>query len=71
MDTLWLRNITLTTRLVDAVSTSMLLKTVLSRKIHPRNLITHEYGLNETLKAYDVFGNATREKTLKVLLKAS
>jgi alcohol dehydrogenase len=70
METLWSRNITLTTRLVDAVTTSMLLKTVVSNKLQPRKLITHEYGLNEMLKAYDVFGNAAKEKALKVLLKA-
>jgi alcohol dehydrogenase len=71
LETLWSRNITLTTRLVDAVTTSMLVKTILSAKLAPRKLITHEFGLNDMLKAYDVFGNAAKEKALKVLLKAN
>jgi alcohol dehydrogenase len=71
METLWSRNITLTTRLVDAVTTSMLLKTVLSEKLLPRKLITHEFALGDVMKAYDVFGNAAKEKALKVLLKAN
>jgi alcohol dehydrogenase len=70
MDTLWSRNITLTTRLVDAVTTQMLLRTVLSTKLSPRKLITHEFAMGDMLKAYDVFGNAAKEKALKVLLKA-
>jgi len=71
MESLWSRNITLTTRLVDAVTTAMLLKTVLSAKLSPRKLITHEFALDEMMKAYDVFGNAAKEKALKMLLKAS
>jgi alcohol dehydrogenase len=70
LETLWSRNITITTRLVDAVTTSMLLKTVLAKKLAPRKLITHEFALGDVLKAYDVFGNAAQEKALKVLLKA-
>jgi alcohol dehydrogenase len=69
MGTLWSHNITLTTRLVDTVTLPMLLKTVLSGKLQPRKLITHEFGLSDLVKAYDVFGNAAREKALKVLLK--
>jgi alcohol dehydrogenase len=71
METLWSRNITLTTRLVDAVTTSMLLRTVLSTKLSPRKLITHEFAIGEMMKAYDVFGNAAKEKALKVLLKGN
>jgi alcohol dehydrogenase len=69
MGRLWSHNITLTTRLVDTVTLPMLLKTVLSGKLQPRTLITHEFGLNDLMKAYDVFGNAAKEKALKVLVK--
>jgi alcohol dehydrogenase len=69
MGRLWSHNVTLTTRLVDTVTLPMLLKTVLSGKLQPRKLITHEFGLNDLMKAYDVFGNAAKEKALKVLLK--
>ena len=71
MDKLWAHNITLTTRLVDTVTTPMLLKNVSSGKLKPKQLITHEFKLDDVMKAYDTFGNAAKEKALKVLLKAA
>ena len=65
---LWSKNITITTRLVDTVTTPLLLKTVLSGKLQPEKLITHRFALNEIMKAYDTFGNAAKEKALKVIL---
>jgi alcohol dehydrogenase len=70
MESLWARNITLTTRLVDTVTTPMLLKNVQSHKLEPRKLITHHFKLEDILQAYEVFGNAAREKALKVILEA-
>jgi alcohol dehydrogenase len=68
LEKLWSSNITITTRLVDTVTTPMLLKTVLSGKLQPEKLITHRFALNEIMKAYDTFGNAAKEKALKVIL---
>lgn len=68
LEKLWSSNITITTRLVDTVTTPMLLKTVLSGKLQPEKLITHRFALNEIMKAYDTFGNAAKEKALKVML---
>ncbi len=68
LEKLWSRNVTITTRLVDTVSTPMLLKIVQSGKLQPRRLITHHFALNEIMKAYDTFGNAASEKALKVIL---
>lgn len=70
LETLWSRNITITTRLVDAVSTPMLLKTVQSKKIDPKKLITHRFKLNQIMKAYDTFENASKEKAMKVILSS-
>ena len=70
METLWSRNITITTRLVDTVTTPMLYKTVLSKKIEPKQLITHHFRLDQVIEAYDTFGNAAKEKALKVILSA-
>jgi alcohol dehydrogenase len=69
LEKLWDRNITLTTRLVDTVTTPMLLKVVQSGKLQPRKLVTHRFALNDVMKAYDTFGNAAREGALKVILK--
>jgi alcohol dehydrogenase len=68
LEKLWSGNITITTRLVDTVTIPMLLKTVISGKLQPKKLITHRFALNDIMKAYDTFGNAAKEKTLKVIL---
>jgi len=69
LERLWNRNITITTRLVDTVSTSMLLKTVQSGKIDPKLLITHRFKLDDILEAYDTFANAVDTKALKVIIE--
>ncbi len=68
LEKLWSDNITITTRLVDTVSTPMLMKTVLSGRLKPKQLITHHFPLTEILKAYDTFQNAGKEKALKVII---
>ena len=68
MEKLWDRNISLTTRLVDTVTTPMLLKVVRSGKLQPSKLVTHRFAMNDIMKAYDTFGNAAKEGALKVVL---
>ena len=69
LETLWSQNITITTRLVDTVTTPMLLKTVQSERLEPKRLITHHFRLDEIMDAYETFGNAAKEKALKVILE--
>ena len=47
LELLWSQNIAITTRLVDTVTTPMLLKTVQSKKIDPTRLITHRFKLDQ------------------------
>src|SRR5579862_187945 len=68
LEKLWSSNITITTRLVDTISTPMLLKSVQSGKLQPQKLITHHFALTDIMKAYDTFGNAAKEKALKVII---
>ena len=68
MEKLWDRNISLTTRLVDTVTTPMLLKVVRSGKLQPGKLATHRFAMKDIMKAYDTFGNAAKEGALKVVL---
>ncbi len=68
MEKLWSMNVTITTRLVDTVTLPMLLKSVLSGKLQSKKLITHRFPLNEIMKAYETFGNAAREKAIKVII---
>ncbi len=68
LEKLWSKNITITTRLVDTVSTAMLMKTVQSGRLNSSQLITHRFKLSEIIRAYDCFRNASKEKALKVIL---
>ena len=70
LENLWDRNITITTRLVDTVSTPMLLKVVAAGKIDPKLLITHRFKLDQILDAYETFGHAADTRALKVLIEA-
>jgi len=68
LDKLWAQNITLTTRLVDTLTTPMLLKTVVSGKLQAKQLITHHFTLDEVMQAYDTFDGAMKEEALKVII---
>jgi len=70
LERLWSQNITITTRLVDTVTTPMLLKTVQSRKLDPKRLITHRFKLDHILDAYDTFARAASTRALKVIIEA-
>jgi alcohol dehydrogenase len=70
LENLWDRNITITTRLVDTVSTPMLLKTLSADKIDAKLLITHRFKLDNILDAYETFGHAADTHALKVIIEA-
>lgn len=70
LESLWDRNISLTTRLVDTETTPMLLKVLRSGKLDAKRMGTHRFALSDILSAYETFGNAAKEKALKVVLKA-
>ncbi|MBX9767577.1 MAG: hypothetical protein K2X47_09935 [Bdellovibrionales bacterium] len=59
---------TITTRLVDTETISMLLKAVTSGKLQPEKLVTHRYNFKDVMKAYDTFSNASKEQALKVMI---
>jgi alcohol dehydrogenase len=71
LEKLWDRNISITTRLVDTVTTPMLLKVVRSGKLRPAQLVTHRFAMTDIMKAYDTFGNAAKEGSLKVVLTSA
>ncbi len=68
LETLWTRNVTITTGLVDTWSTPTLLKLVRSGQIPAQNFVTHHFSLDDILSAYDVFGRAGETGALKVVL---
>lgn len=68
LEKLWIQNINISTGLVNTNTTPMLLKTVQAGKIEPSKLITHRFKLDDIVQAYEVFGNAAKEKAMKVIL---
>ncbi len=64
----WIRNITITTGLVDAYSTATLLRLVTSHQINAGRFVTHRFALADFIEAYDVFGRAAETSALKVVL---
>jgi alcohol dehydrogenase len=70
LESLWIRDITVTTGLVDATSTAMLLRLIESHQIDAARFVTHKFGLDDILTAYDVFGRAADTGAIKVMMTA-
>jgi alcohol dehydrogenase len=70
IEKLWAQNITLTAGLVNTNTTPMLMQTVQAGRLAPSQLISHRFALNANIEAYRVFGDAAKEKAMKVILCA-
>nr|BEK63450.1 zinc-dependent alcohol dehydrogenase family protein [Kitasatospora purpeofusca] len=68
LEDLWIRDVTITTGLVDTRSTPMLLDLLAAGRIDVSGLVTHRFGLDEMQEAYDVFAAAGDNGALKVAL---
>ncbi len=68
LETLWTRDVTITTGLVDTYSTPTLLRLVASHQIDAGRFATHHFGLHDMMKAYDVFEHAADTGAVKVVL---
>jgi alcohol dehydrogenase len=68
LEELWSRNITITTGLVDTSSTPRLLRMLAAGQLDVGHMITHRFGLDEFMRAYDVFATPVQTGALKVVL---
>jgi alcohol dehydrogenase len=68
LEDLWIRNVTITTGLVDTYSTPTLLTMLGSGQLDVGHMITHRFGLDEFMRAYDVFATPAETGALKVVL---
>jgi alcohol dehydrogenase len=68
LETLWTRDVTITTGLVDTYSTPTLLKLVASHQIDASAFATHHFDLNDIVEAYDVYARAGETGAIKVVL---
>ena len=68
LESLWIKDITLTTGLVDTCTTPLLLRLLSEGLVDVTSLLTHRFGLDEMQDAYDVFERAGETGALKVAL---
>ncbi|MDX6593477.1 MAG: alcohol dehydrogenase [Gaiellales bacterium] len=71
LETLWSRNVTITTGLVDTSTIPQLMKLVAQGRLDPAAMATHRFALADTMAAYDVFADAAVSGALKVVLDGS
>ena len=71
LEDLWIRDVTITTGLVDTFSTPTLLKLMTSNQLDAGRFVTHHFLMDAFEEAYDVFGRAAETGALKVVLTRS
>ncbi len=71
LEKLWIRDVTITTGLVDTFSIPQLMRLISSGRLDPSLFATHRFPLGETMGAYDVFADAANSGALKVVLQGS
>jgi alcohol dehydrogenase len=69
LETLWIRDVTITTGLVDTFTTPQLLRLIEGGRLDPTPFATHRFPLEDTMEAYDVFAAAAETHALKVVLE--
>lgn len=68
LESLWIRDVTITTGLVDTFSTPTLLRLVASHQIDAGRFVTHHFALDEMEAAYDTFARAAETGAVKVVI---
>jgi alcohol dehydrogenase len=68
LEDLWIRNVTITTGLVDTYSTPKLLNMLVAGQLNLENMVTHRFDLGDIMEAYDVFSRPAQTGALKVVL---
>jgi len=68
LEKLWIKDVTITTGLVDTRTIAQLLSLIGGGRLDPTVLATHRFSMEEAMKAYDVFADAAKTHALKVVL---
>ena len=68
LEKLWIKDVTITTGLVDTFTTPELMKLIAGGRLDPTPFATHRFELGEAMEAYDVFADAGNTHALKVVL---
>ncbi|MFJ9709385.1 zinc-dependent alcohol dehydrogenase family protein [Streptomyces sp. NPDC101234] len=68
LEELWIKDVTITTGLVDTHSTPTLLRMAAAGRLPTAQMVTHTFPLSRMEEAYDVFRRAGETAALKVVL---
>ncbi len=68
LEKLWIRDVTVTTGLVDTFSIAQLMRLIVSGRLDPSLFATHRFAIEDTMAAYDTFADAANTGALKVVL---
>ncbi|QLQ36099.1 zinc-dependent alcohol dehydrogenase family protein [Micromonospora robiginosa] len=68
LERLWIRDVTITTGLVDTRTTPKLLDMLVAGQLDTAHMVTHRYPMEEIVEAYDVFARPAETGALKVVL---
>ena len=68
LERLWIKDVTITTGLVDTRTTPLLLRLLSEGRLDVSRMSTHRFGIDEMQDAYDVFSRAGETGALKVAL---
>lgn len=68
LEKLWIKNLKISTGLVNANTTEMLMKAISSSNVDYTKMLTHHFKFSELEKAYDVFKHAAENQAMKVVI---
>lgn len=70
LEKLWIKNLKISTGLVNTNTTEMLLKAIANSSVDYSQMLTHRFKFSEIEQAYDVFKHASETGAMKVVLLA-
>lgn len=68
LEDLWIKNVNISTGLVSAYTTQMLMRVVASGKIDPTKLVTHRFSFSDVEQAYETFSKSAEHEAMKVII---
>lgn len=70
LQNLWIKNLNITTGLVNTNTTEMLMKAIATSSVDYKQMLTHHFKFSELEQAYDVFKHAAENGAMKIVLTA-
>ena len=71
LEELWIKDVTITTGLVDTSSTPMLLSMLQAGRLDVSQMVTHRFDFDQVPEAYDLFEDPVASGALKVAVLRS